>query len=197
MKEIWKSIEGYEGLYQVSNLGSFKSLERKVRSKYAIRTVKEKILKQFLSKYGYLTVGLSKNCKTKRYQSHRLVAIAFISNPNNYPMVNHKDENRSNPKANNLEWCTSKYNNNYGTKIERYVKTRTGVFTEKMKECIRKAAVKNSIKVYQYSLKWEFVREWDSMTLAQKEGFRVDGISRCCKGKRIKHKGYKWSNIKL
>ena len=109
--EIWKDIKGYEGLYQVSNLGRVKS-ERKNR-----------LLKPRLQKNGYLRVNLyDKNSKRSTKSVHRLVAKAFISNPNNLEFVNHKDENKTNNVVSNLEWCTAKYNSNYGTKLERQSK---------------------------------------------------------------------------
>ena len=112
MEEIWKDIEGYEGLYQVSNLGNVKSLNYR-------QTKREKILKSVNDKDGYLFVSLCKNSVIKHYSIHRLVADVFIDNPNNYPQVNHKDENKTNNNVDNLEWCSPKYNTNYGTTINR------------------------------------------------------------------------------
>ena len=105
MQEIWKDIPGYDGLYQVSNLGNVKSLERYFPSKNPktpIAHVNEKILKLSANKKGYLSAHLNKNGKMKNIQVHRLVAQAFIPNPNGLPQVNHKDENPSNNNANNL-----------------------------------------------------------------------------------------------
>ena len=111
MKEDWKDIKDYESLYQVSNLGRVKSL-RNNKSK------KEKILKPGNNR-GYLYVPLYKEGKRKIYAIHRLVSEAFIENPNNFPCVNHKDENPSNNCVENLEWCSREYNNNYGTRNQR------------------------------------------------------------------------------
>ena len=97
--EEWKDIEGYEGLYQVSSLGRVKSLKDNNDKS------REKILKQGKMKNGYLKVNLWKNEKVKQYYVHRLVANAFIENPSSLPWVNHKDENPSNNRVNNLEWC--------------------------------------------------------------------------------------------
>ena len=101
MEEIWKDVKGYEGLYQVSNLGNVKSIRKNI------------IKKPSRLPKGYLQMRLSKNGKNKYISIHRLVAQAFIPNINNYPCVNHKDCNPQNNKVNNLEWCTYKENNSY------------------------------------------------------------------------------------
>jgi hypothetical protein len=120
-KEIWKDVKGYEGLYQVSNLGRVKSFRE--GSKFGKQ--KEYILKPWLINSGYHVVMLYKEDRSKRkYQLHRLVAETFIPNPENLPCVNHKDENKINNEVSNLEWCTYSYNNNYGTARERALKTR-------------------------------------------------------------------------
>ena len=113
-KEYWKPIVGYENLYEVSNLGRIRSFDRWVKSKNgSIRICRGRILKPYTNKDGYLYVVLSKNNKHKTYKVHRLVAQAFLDNPNNLPQVNHKDENPLNNNVNNLEWCNSKYNCNF------------------------------------------------------------------------------------
>lgn len=114
--EVWKDIEGYEGLYQVSNMGRVKSLGATNRVGWHLR---EKILKQTIEPKGYLKVGLRKNNKIQTVRVHRLVANAFLPNPFNLPQVNHKDENKTNNHVENLEWCTNKYNNNYGSKPKK------------------------------------------------------------------------------
>ena len=120
MQEIWKDIEGYEGFYQVSNKGRVKSLKRKIcsNSNHKYNTLSEKLLK--LSGGGkYIQVILCKDGKTSAKLVHRLVAQAFIPNPNNYPVINHKDENKKNNDVRNLEWCTYKYNNEYNGRIDK------------------------------------------------------------------------------
>lgn len=122
--EEWREIEGYEGLYQVSNIGKVKSLSRIAIDRRGIpHYVNERILKQTFDKDGYCLVGLHKDGKIKSGKVHRLVASAFVDNPHNLPEVNHKDENKSNNNVDNLEWCTSKYNINYGTCLDRIAKT--------------------------------------------------------------------------
>ena len=118
MKEIWKDIPEYEGLYQASNLGNIRVLDRVVNSgiknnKTVIR--KGQLLKQRVNQ-GYYEVALSKNCKKRFLKVHRLVALTFIPNLDNLPLINHKDENKLNNCVDNLEWCTAKYNCNYGNR---------------------------------------------------------------------------------
>ena len=125
-EEIWKPIPEYEGIYEVSNLGNVRSVDRYLDCK--IKNVnkhlwKGRIISQQKRKDGRLTVALYSHSKRKRMLVHRVVADAFIPNPNNYPCINHKDENPANNKVENLEWCTYKYNNNYGTFAERRRKT--------------------------------------------------------------------------
>jgi hypothetical protein len=107
MTEIWKDISGYEGLYQVSNLGRIKSLNR---INLAERKLKGRIRKVFDIGDGYIQVVLRKNNKPKHLMVHRLVGIAFIKNPQNKPQINHIDSNKSNNIALNLEWCTASEN---------------------------------------------------------------------------------------
>lgn len=114
--EVYKSISGYEGLYQVSNMGNIKSLDRENNIG---KHVTSKILKQTQTKDGYMRVQLSKSGITKSFRVHRLVAQAFTPNLDNLPQVNHKDENKENNCVDNLEWCTAEYNTNYGTRNER------------------------------------------------------------------------------
>lgn len=158
-KEIWKDVKGYENLYKVSNLGEVKSLNYR-------KSLKEKILKPRNNGDNYLCVIL----KGKKKYIHRLVAEAFISNPNNYKEVNHKDENKQNNNANNLEWCTRKYNCNYGTKNE-----------------------KTSKKVVQYDKVMNKINEYKSISEASKKTkVFISSISAVCKKKRKTAGGYIW-----
>ena len=123
--EVWKDIPGYEGLYQVSNLGRVKSMSRQKKHSYnSVAQLKEKILTP-INICGYHRVILRKNNKAHNKFIHRLVAEAFIDNINNYNEVNHKDENKTNNRVDNLEWCSHKYNINYGSgNIKRSIKEK-------------------------------------------------------------------------
>lgn len=110
-QEIWKDIEGYEGYYQISNFGRVRSLDRTVLMRYNLpQRRKSQIIKPAKSGCGYLTYCLGKDRVRKTQKAHRLVAKAFLSNPNNLPDVNHKDFNRHNNRLENLEWCTPSQN---------------------------------------------------------------------------------------
>ena len=115
-EEIWKDVVNYEGYYQVSNLGNVRSLPHITINQ---RKRKGRMRKPYTNWKGYLAVCLCKDGKCKSYQVHRLVAQAFLPNPNNYPMINHKDENKKNNNVSNLEWCDVTYNNNYGNRTKR------------------------------------------------------------------------------
>lgn len=111
MKEIWKPIEGYEGLYEVSNFGRVRSLDHFETNGVCVILYKGKNIVGSVSKHGYHVVSLCKHGVQKSFKTHRIVAKTFIPNPKNYPCVNHKDQNRLNNFVDNLEWCTYSYNN--------------------------------------------------------------------------------------
>ena len=163
MKEIWKDIKDYEGLYQVSNLGKIKSLSRKIFNGKNYYISKEKILKPGKNHQGYLQLTLHNNNIKKNIRINRIVAQTFLENPNNYPEVNHKDENKLNNQVDNLEWCTHKYNSNYGTG-----RKRAGDNHKKKIICITTGEVFNSIT--------EAINKYDLSTCGQ--------IAKCCKGKQ-------------
>lgn len=185
MEEIWKDIEGYEGLYQISNLGRVKSLERVVNGRWGKLKVKGCILKNYVSKSGYVVVSLAHNQNIRYKKVHRLVAEAFIENPNGYPQVNHKDEDKTNntvwvnedgsidQEKSNLEWCSPSYNLNYGTRSI-------------------KAAKSNFKKVYQYTLDGKFVRVWESLKDVTNGGFNHRGVGLVATNKRKTSGGYIW-----
>lgn len=123
-EEIWRPIVGYEGLYEVSSYGRVRSLDRYVKCDYErYRLHKGKVLSPAKDRYGYLSVVLSCNGKHKTITVHRIVAQAFIPNPDNLPEINHRDEDKINNRVDNLEWCTAKYNMNYGTRNIRIRET--------------------------------------------------------------------------
>lgn len=126
-KEVWKDVVGYEGFYQVSNLGRVKSVDRLINGRYAGHKTKAKgkLLKTFTNKTGYVRVALHINQRVNKFSVHRLVAMAFIPNPENKPQVNHIDETRNNNNVDNLEWATEKENSNYGTRPEKISKLKS------------------------------------------------------------------------
>lgn len=151
---IWKKINGYNGIYWVSDEGEVRSIDR---ARY-----KGQLLKSWADKDSYLRVGLYKNKKRNWLGIHRLVAQAFIPNPNNYPQINHIDENPKNNRVENLEWCDPKYNVNYGNRNKRMIKNRKG-----------KTAPK---PIIQFDLDGNFIKEWASGM----EAFRALKIRPCC-----------------
>ena len=166
MKEEWKDIKGYEGLYQISNLGRIKSLKNN-KGNY-----REKIRNSNPGKDGYIRINLYSNHKSKPFYIHRLVAEYFIPNTNNYKEINHKDENKSNNRVDNLEWCDRKYNINYGTRAQK--------FSEKMKG-------KNKGSKHPSSRKVQCIttgKKFDSIKEAG-EYYKIfpNNISYCCQGK--------------
>lgn len=114
---VW--VEIYDGLYSVSDTGLVKANERIIHTKTGIRKYKERLLKPEKTQDGHLRVTLSKNGVKTRFLVHRLVAENFLPNPNNLPVINHKDENPMNNNVNNLEWCTIQYNNVYNERHKR------------------------------------------------------------------------------
>lgn len=130
-EEIWKDIKNYKGYYQASNFGRIRSVDRYIKQyngySYSTRIYRGKILKFTIGTRGYLKVVLQKQRKAKTYNVHRLVAETFIPNPKNLPQVNHKDENKLNNSIDNLEWCTSKYNINFGERNAKVANKLRGV----------------------------------------------------------------------
>ena len=187
MKEIWKDIKGYEGLYQVSNLGRVKSLP-KFRNCYNNRKyiTKERYLKGRKNSKGYLRVALKSNEKNSTQFIHRLVAQAFISNPQNKPCVNHKDCIVTNNTVSNLEWCTQKENMEYMVKMKRNIRTKE--WNENHKKAIEKCYK----KVIGINIKTGEKIKFNSIQEAGRNGFTACGVCECCKGKRKNHYGYMW-----
>ena len=180
--EIWKDIQGYEGFYQVSNLGRVKSLERDIYyPNGTVHHLKEKILVKRIDKQGYAIVSPCLNGKDKTMKVHRLVAMAFIPNPENKPQVNHKDEVKTNNAVDNLEWCDAFYNVNYGTKIERQKQTYKDNYKNGKNKVVKKVFCV------------ELNKTFDSITRAKEElGIDASKITKVCKGKAETAGGFHW-----
>ena len=175
-KEIWKEVAGFEGLYEVSNLGRVRGCTRTVTMKNGVpRPIKGKILKTapYNGEGNYCGAVLSKNGVTKKFAVHRLVAEAFIPNPHEYPEINHKDEDKTNNAVYNLEWCDRKYNNTYGT-----AKLRCAVTQGKPVLQLKDGRIINA---------------WPTEGLAaQFTGASQGGISACCRGEMKTSGGFGW-----
>lgn len=180
MEEIWKDIPGYEGYYQVSNLGRVKSLPRGKQWPY--RQTHNNIRKPRMTSRGYYRVNLSKWNEVKSYFVHRLVAMAFIPNPDNLPIINHKDENPQNNHVDNLEWCTYRYNANYRTGKERGQKARAANPNDRFVR--KRVGEMNSKGIRQYAINGELIATFRSLTEASATtGVHISTIIRQCKGR--------------
>lgn len=169
--EIWKDIEGYEGIYKASNKGRIKSLQR--YNKKGIE-ICEKIMKPCVDRYGYSLVCLYNNTSKRSIRVHRIIALTFIPNPNSYKEINHKDENKNNNSLENLEWCTRRYNLCYGSR--KLVNKKRGKV------------------VYQYNKNKELIHKWESIREAEKTGLYTEsGIRQCTSGRQQQYKGFIWS----
>lgn len=174
--EYWKDIDGYEGLYQISTYGRVKSLGNGVSNNSCCRILKD------IKSNGYhnINIILYKKSIPTTYKIHRLVAASFFPKLNcDLNEVNHKDENKSNNRVENLEWCNRKYNVNYGTRIKRVVKANTNG--------------KCSKPVIQYDLQGTYIKEWDSLNEIERIlGFSHSLICNYCNGKRKTAYGFIW-----
>lgn len=173
MEETWKDIKGFEGYYQISNLGRIKSLRY-----HGLQRKHPKILKLRITTKGYAQIILSVNNIQTRYSVHRLVAYHFISNPNNLPCVNHKDENPLNNTADNLEWCTYSYNTNYGNCLSKIREGNVGKI--------------GSYPIIQESLEGKFIAEYPSIGEASRRTkISYTTINDCCRGFKKDYKNNK------
>lgn len=183
--EIWKDIPGFEGVYQASNKGRIKSVSR---IDLGGRVWKERLLSIITDKLGYKRVGLHHGDYHKNRPVHRLVAMAFIPNPNNYPQINHKDENPGNNNVENLEWCDYLYNRNYGHRNEKAARSQSlrlkgwMPHPEYMK-AVQKIDLHTGDVIACYVSASEAARQC---------GLRESKISLVCNGKRHTTGGYKW-----
>lgn len=169
----WKEIKDTNGLYLVSDKGQIFS----VKANRVIKSRKEK--------NGYYRIELNVDGKSHKELVHRLVAEAFIPNPNNYPIVNHKDENPANNCADNLEWCTPQYNVNYGNCKQKRIANR---------EYIAGWNHSQSKPVKQFDLEGNFIHEYGSCGMAATlTGLDARSISKCANGQLKQYAGYGWS----
>lgn len=183
--EIWKDIEDYEGIYQVSNLGRVKSLARTVYMTDAkIRKTRDTLLSQHVNEKGYLHVSLTKNGKTRTKRTHRLVAQAFLKNPENLKEVNHRDGNKENNEASNLEWVTRKENVEHAITSGLFNPKRNGIASGIL---AKKAVV--ATRDGEPTLRFESLRDAERYFDAPGA---AGAICRCCKGKQKKAYGYRW-----
>lgn len=202
MEEIWKDIKGYEGIYQVSNTGKIKSLDRIIyQDKDGLtysRLIKGKVLKYNYDKQGYLLVHLCINGIRKCFKVHRLVAEAFIENVEQKQYVNHIDGNKKNNVMNNLEWVTPSENNIHAYKIGLSKPTRPMLGRKKEKYPsygLRGKLNHKSKKVLQYDKNNNFIKEWECVAEVERTlNIKESVISLCCRGIKY-HKtagGYIW-----
>ena len=185
---IWHDVPDYNGRYLVSDNGEVFS------------TITHKVLKPNISRSGYHTVELFKGdgSKSKRVLIHRLVAFLFIPNPQNYPQVNHKDEDKSNNRADNLEWCTPKYNMNYG-EMAKIRHTLIDYTKPIFKEIALKNSMENRRQVDQFDKSGNYIASYDSIKDAERAiGVKSSHIVDCCKGGKHKtSNGYIWKYRKV
>jgi hypothetical protein len=184
--ESWKDIDGYEGLYQASNRGRIKSLRKTITYPSGRKEVRpEAIRKLIYNKNGYTYVGLTKNKKQTLHRVHRLIAKAFVPNPNGFPEVNHEDFNKKNNDFENLKWCDKFYQNQHAAtkpnrKWQRHRVGMTGKLNPKSKPVVQ-------------ILSGNIVNRFESACMAaEKLGLQQSKISACCLGKRHMHGGYSW-----
>lgn len=188
MEEIWKDIPGYNGRYQASTLGRIRSTDRLVEKSNGLKEFyKGRVLKASLVPSGYLYVGIAEEQnKFRSRRVHRLIAETFIPNPLNLPEINHKNEDKTDNKVENLEWCSREYNSQYGHRIEKYSKAN-----------INNPAL--SKEVNQYDLKGNYIRSFPSAAEAArflgKDSVAANRIGQCCRGLYQKGNsayGYLW-----
>ena len=181
MQEEWRDIKGFEGYYQISNLGRVRSLDREIYHPYnkTISHYKGSIMRFSIRRKGYLGICLTKGNKQKSFLIHRLVAQAFIPNPMNYDQINHIDENKANNRVDNLEWCDCKYNVNYGSCIKNMKKTRiNNTYNQKKIMCVETG-----------------VTYFNSKHAERETGYNARSIRAVCEGKYKSLHGLHWMFI--
>lgn len=176
-KEVWKDIQGYEGYYQVSNMGRVRSCDREIVFKDGRRRFyKGKLIRPVKTNSGYWQIRMKINEHVKREYVHRLVAKAFIPNPNKFPEINHKDENRLNNRTDNLEWIEHVENLNYGNRTKKF-------------------AISRGKKVGQFTKDGKLLHTYYSTREAGRRGYEQTSVSKCAIGKLKTYKGYVWKYI--
>lgn len=198
-EEIWKPVIGFEGYYEVSNLGNVRSVERYVKQADHLRFVRQRIKKQVINRYGYPVVTLCRERKSQQYRVHRLVAEAFIPNPENKPFVDHINTNKLDFSIDNLRWVDAKENaNNENTKRNCREKTYTKERSIKTLQTKReRGSVKGPKAVYQYAKDGSFVNEFESMEDAMREtGIHSTAIARSLNDNTMSAGGYMWLDEK-
>ena len=168
MEEIWRDIEGYEGLYQVSNFGRVKTF----------KWGNKKIMRMGTTNFGYHSVQITKDGIGKHFPVHRLVALNFIPNPENKRCVNHIDGNKTNNKLENLEWCTYSENNKHAYKLGLRVTTGNEGRPKKKVKCVETGEIMESIN-----------------SAARKYNCSRWHLADCCKGLRKRTGGYHWEFV--
>ena len=188
--EEWRPVVGYEGLYEVSNMGRVKSLERTARCGLnggCYRTVPERILKLNKDSNGYLQVNLCKDGKRKNCLVHGIVAQAFLENPMGYTEVNHIDEDKTNNCMDNLEWCSRSYNLTYNDRAKKVGKKFRG--RKQTEEQIKK----KSKPVFSVNKESGLIMWWKSASEAGRVlDISQSDITQCCKGKYKSMGGFYW-----
>lgn len=195
--EIWKDVVGYEGFYLVSNIGRIATLSHNVEyvSVYDGIEIKKTFgAKQCLrklhrGKHGYIECTLRDSKRVKLMKVHRIVAQAFIPNPNNLPEVNHKNEDKTDNRSENLEWCTQKYNANYGTRNNRL---KSSISCAHKRGAYQNANQKSRKAIIGISLIDNTTIIFEKSADLHECGFERHLVSKCCRGLRKDHKGYKW-----
>lgn len=176
--EVWNAMVAFEGIYEVSNHGRVRSLDRIVRGRWGPVFYKGQLMSQSPDTSGYLQTALCKDGVEYTRSVHRLVAEAFIPNQDNKPCINHIDEDKTNNHVDNLEWCTYSENTNHGTRNKRVSTKNTNG--------------KCSKEVIQYTLDGKLVKIWPSISETGRHGFNRSHVGRCVRGERKTHKFYKW-----
>lgn len=198
-EEIWKDIKGYEGYFMISNLGRVKSVERYVPQGNSLRHVDERIKRVHIGAYGYPSVTLCKDRKSISIPIHRLLARAFIPNPDNKPHIDHIDTDICNYALSNLRWVTAKENRNNPLTLKHCSENTysKSALRKRIETRIKKPTKTSPRRVFQYSKSGEFIAEYESSREAQRiTGIMASSIRSAYNGKRYSAGGYVWKQIK-